>query len=74
MVTETDGDTIYERINRYNLALMHGKQGRLAAAANQLRRVIEIDQLLQHPDLEYHAALLGYIEKDLTAGGQASPD
>ncbi|HEX2091579.1 MAG TPA: tetratricopeptide repeat protein, partial [Longimicrobiaceae bacterium] len=58
------GDRAGEAITRFNLALIYWAQGRLEQAVGELRRVVELDELVQHPDLEQDRAALAQIEQE----------
>ncbi len=66
-IREKVGDVIGESITRYNMALILREQGQLTAAVTQLQRVVEIDRLVQHPDLESDMAMLAKVEAELAA-------
>ena len=52
------------------MATVYRTEGRLAEAVAQLERVVELDRLVQHPDLESDMAFLAQVqaEYDLAAG------
>ncbi|NIS59562.1 MAG: hypothetical protein GTO13_02320 [Proteobacteria bacterium] len=52
------GDHYGEAITRFNTATIHRSEERLSEATVELRRVVELDRLVQHPDLEQDMALL----------------
>ena len=64
-IREEVGDRAGESITRYNMALIYRAEGRLAEAVVELRRVVELDRLVQHPDLESDMALLAEVEAEL---------
>ena len=47
--------------------MIYRAQDRLAEAVEQLRRVVERDELVQHPDLEDYKAVLAEMEAELAA-------
>ena len=51
----------------YNMAYIYRAQGCLDEAVTQLRRVVELDRVGQHPDLESDMALLAEAEAELAA-------
>ena len=63
------GDRAGESVTRYNMAYVYRVQGHLAEAVAQLRRVVELDRMVQHPDLESDMALLAEVEAELTTLG-----
>ena len=64
-ILEEVGDRAGESITRYNIAMILRNQGQLAEAVVELKRVVELDQLVQSPDLEKHKAMLAQDEKEL---------
>ena len=69
-IREEVGDRYGESITRYNMATVYRTEGRLAEAVAQLERVVELDRLVQYPDLESDMAFLAQVqaEYDLAAG------
>jgi tetratricopeptide (TPR) repeat protein len=66
-IMEEVGDRYGESVTRYNVAMIYRAQGRLAEAVAELKRVVELDRLVQHPDLESHVATLARVEAELAA-------
>ncbi len=64
-IIEKVGDRYGESVTRYNLAMIYRADGRLAEAVTELRQVVELDRLVQHPDLEAHLAMLAQVEAEL---------
>ncbi len=64
-ISEDVGDRYQESITRYNMATIYRAEGRLAEAVAQLKRVVELDRLVQHPDLESDMALLAQVQAEL---------
>lgn len=64
-IHEEVGDCDGEAVTRYNMATIYRAQGDLAGAVAQLRQVVALDRLVQHPDLEADAALLAELEAEL---------
>ncbi|NUM45219.1 MAG: hypothetical protein HUU38_10990, partial [Anaerolineales bacterium] len=56
-----------ESVTRFNIALVFHAQGRLSEAIEQMQQVVELDELVQHPDLESDTATLRQLEAELTA-------
>jgi tetratricopeptide (TPR) repeat protein len=67
-ILEAVGDRYGESVTRYNLAMVYRAEGRLAEAAVELRRVVELDRLVQSPDLKADEAMLARVEGEL--GGE----
>ena len=61
LITEEVGDRAGERNTRYNRAHIYRTQGRLDEAVTQLRRVVELDRMVRHPNLESDLALLAQV-------------
>jgi tetratricopeptide (TPR) repeat protein len=70
-IQEEVGDQAGESVTRYNMAAIYRAQGRLAEAVTELRRVVALDRMVQHPDLESDMALLAEVEAKLGAGRPA---
>ena len=68
-LTDAVGDRAGERITRYNMAMMYRRQGQLAEAVEALRRVVALDELMQHPDLASDQAMLRAVEQEWQARG-----
>ena len=66
-VREELGDRHEESVTRYNIAIVYWARGHLAEAAAELRRVVELDRLVSHPDLESDMAVLAVVEAELNA-------
>jgi hypothetical protein len=52
------------------MAMVLRASGRLAEAVAQLKRTVELDRLVQHPDLESDMAVLAEVEEELVGSGQ----
>lgn len=46
------------------MAMIYRAQGHLAEAVEALRKVVELDEQRQHPDLESDTAILRQIEQE----------
>lgn len=68
LILEEIGDRAVECVTRYDLAIVYRTQGQLAKAVVELRRVVELDRLMQHPDLQSDMALLAEVEAELAQG------
>ena len=64
---EEVGDRAGESVTRYNMAMIYRDQGKLQSAVEELRQVVELDTLVQHPDLESDKAMLAQLEEELGA-------
>ena len=64
------GDRYGESITRYNMAVIYRAQGALERAVIELRKVVELDRQVQHPDLESDLALLKELEAEWAARGE----
>ena len=53
-----------ESVTRYNIAMIYRAQGSLAEAVDELRQVVELDKLTQHPDLEADQKMLQQVEQE----------
>ena len=73
-IWEEVGDRYGESITRYNLGMVYRAEGRLYDAVQELRKVVELDRLVQHPDLESDTAMLHQLEAELTAASGAQND
>ena len=51
------------------MAMIYRAQGRLQEAVTELRRVVDLDRQVQHPDLESDLAMLAEVEAELARGG-----
>jgi tetratricopeptide (TPR) repeat protein len=69
-IGEEVGDRYGESVTRYNLAMVYRGQGQLVEAVAELERVVEIDQLVQHPNLEDDMAMLAEVRAELAAQQQ----
>ena len=58
------GDRVGEGVTRHNMAMLHRSKGQFAEAVEALRRVVELDQQVQHPNLESHRAMLRQVEQE----------
>ena len=63
-IREEVGDRSGESVTRYNIAMIYRAQGNLAEAVEALRKVVELEKLTQHPDLEADQALLQQLEQE----------
>ncbi|HYN87247.1 MAG TPA: tetratricopeptide repeat protein [Ardenticatenaceae bacterium] len=72
-IQEEVGDRAAESVTRYNLAMLHREEGRLREAVAELKRVVELDVLVQHPDLEADRAMLAQVEAELQAQEEGRP-
>ena len=66
-IAEEAGDRAGESVTRSNMAMIYRNQDQLAEALVELKKVVELDQLVQHPDLESHRAMLALVEEELAA-------
>jgi tetratricopeptide (TPR) repeat protein len=66
-ITEEVGDRAGEIVTRYNLSMVYRAQGQLAESVAELKRVVELDRLMQHPELESDMAMLAQVEAELAA-------
>jgi hypothetical protein len=64
---EEVGGRAGESVTRYNLAMVYRAQGQLAESVAELKRVVELDRLMQHPELESDMAMLAQVEAELAA-------
>ena len=64
---EEVGDRAGESVTRYNMAMIYRDQGKLQSAVEELRQVVELDTLVQGPDLESDKAMLAQLEEELGA-------
>ena len=58
------GNRVGESVTRYNMAMIYRSQGQFAEAVEALRRVVELDEQVQHPDLESDRAALRQVEQE----------
>lgn len=65
ILLEMGGDSYVEKTTRYNMAMIYRAEGQLEEAVAQLRRVIELDKQVQHPDLASDTAMLRQVEAEL---------
>ena len=63
-IHEEVGDRSGESVTRYNIAMIYRAQGHLGEAVDELRKVVELDKLTQHPDLEADQAMLQQLEQE----------
>ena len=61
------GDRVGERITRCNAAMIYRDQGKLREAVKELKQVVELDELVQSPDLELHRAVLAQVQEEINA-------
>jgi hypothetical protein len=54
-----------ERVSRYNLAMIYWDQGGLGEAVEELKQVVELDQLMQSPNLESDRAMLAQVQEEV---------
>ena len=66
-ILEEVEDRSGESVTRYNMAMIYRSGGRLEEAVEELRRVVELDELVSHPDLESDRAMLAQVEQELGA-------
>ena len=64
-IREEVGDRAGESITRYNIAMIYHGQERFSLAVAELQRVVELDRLVQRPELESDMALLAQVEAEL---------
>lgn len=57
---------LQERLTRFNLYSIYNSRKELDKAFNELNQVVELDKLIDHPDLEKHQALLVQLKAQLT--------
>ena len=67
-IYEEVGDRATESVTRYNMAMIYRAEGRYSEAVAQLRQVVELDRMVQHPDLESDMAMLAEMEAELRGG------
>jgi tetratricopeptide (TPR) repeat protein len=67
LITEEVGDRAGESVTRYNLAMIYRAQGKLREAVEELKQVVQLDQLLQNPDLESDRAMLEQVQEEIGA-------
>ncbi|MDP2936784.1 MAG: tetratricopeptide repeat protein, partial [Dehalococcoidia bacterium] len=70
-IMEEVGDRYGESVTRYNLAMLYRDLGRLPEAVAELKKVVELDKLVQHPDLEADRAMLDQVEQELAQKGDS---
>jgi tetratricopeptide (TPR) repeat protein len=63
-ITREAGDRAGESVTRSSMAMVYRAQGKLAEAVEALHQVVELDEQVQHPDLESHWALLRQVEQE----------
>jgi len=68
-IREEVGDRYGESITRYNLATLYRDLGRLTEAVAELKKVVELDELVQQPDLEANRAMLAQVDEELARLG-----
>jgi tetratricopeptide (TPR) repeat protein len=64
-IREEVGDLYGESITRFNIAVIYRAAGLLEEAVTELRRVVELDRLVQNPDLERDISILAEVEAEL---------
>jgi tetratricopeptide (TPR) repeat protein len=64
LVQQEVGDRSGEASTRFNIATIFFRQRDLEKAVVELRRVVELDELVQHPNLERDRTVLAKIEED----------
>ena len=64
-ILEEVGNRAWEATTRRNMAMIYLEQKNLIAAMEQLRIVVDLDELVQSPDLESERALLAQVEREL---------
>jgi hypothetical protein len=65
------GDQHGERRVLYNRAMIYWWEGQFWETGEDLKRVVELDRLVQSPNLERDVALLAEVEAELAAQGAA---
>ncbi|HEU0077797.1 MAG TPA: tetratricopeptide repeat protein, partial [Longimicrobiaceae bacterium] len=58
------GDRSGEAVTRFNIAMILRRQGELERSIAELRCVVALDELVQHPDLEQDRAVLAKVEEE----------
>jgi tetratricopeptide (TPR) repeat protein len=61
------GDRAGESVTRYNLAMIYRAEGKLREAVEKLKQIVELDQLVQSPDLDSHRAMLAQLQEEIGA-------
>jgi tetratricopeptide (TPR) repeat protein len=59
------GDRAGEAVTRYNVAMVYRARGELERAVAELERVVELDRLVEHPDLQSDTKILERIRQEL---------
>ena len=59
------GDRAGEAVTRFNIAIIYRESSRLEEAAAELRKVVELDAAVKHPDLESDRRVLAEVEAQL---------
>ena len=72
-IREEVGDRYGESITRYNIAMIYRAENQLQKAVNELRKVVELDRQVQHPDLEDDLAMLAQVEAELADQQSGNP-
>jgi tetratricopeptide (TPR) repeat protein len=63
-IREEVGDRAGESVTRYNIAMLYRAQGELAEAVEELRKVVALDEQVEHPDLPSDQAMLRQVEQE----------
>ncbi len=58
------GDRSGEAVTRFNIAMILRRQGELERSVAELRRVVALDEIVQHPDLEKDRKVLAEVEAE----------
>jgi hypothetical protein len=61
------GDRAGERVTRYNLAMIYWDQGKRREAMEELKQVVQLDELVQSPNLESDRAVLAQLQEEIGA-------
>jgi hypothetical protein len=56
-----------ERVTRHNLAMLYRAQGKLREAVEELKQVVELNELVQSPNLESDQAVLAQVQEEIAA-------
>ncbi len=63
-IREEVGDRAGESVTQYNMAMIYRAQGKLAEAVEALRKVVALDEQVEHPDLASDQAMLRQVEQE----------
>jgi Tfp pilus assembly protein PilF len=61
------GNRAGESNTRHNLAMIYRAQGKLREAVEELKQVVELDELMQSPNLESDRAVLAQVQEEIGA-------